>query len=253
MMRWIRRNPDAAAAVVLVLTVVLTTVLRPYLAPDYGERADEVRDRVEAATDLVVRKVDVNFTSDPSGALVYVNGEEAGVTPVTARISEAKPTPITVIAPEPFDSHDLYKPFDGFITAPRPVNNISVWLDRTTAEEQAAMRADYADAQAERERELARNEVRAENFVITEFQAEWNAAGVLWVTGSVRNDGYVPAGVELRADALNADGEIVDTVHFWPASVVNIPAGGVERARYPVTTNADAQFVELTVAQAKRW
>ena len=252
-MRWIRRNPDAAAAVVLVLTIFLTTVLRPYLAPDYEARADEVRDRVEAATDLVVRKVDVNFTSDPTGALVFVNGEEVGTTPVTAKLSEGRPTPITVIAAEPFETHDLYLPFEGFITAPRPVNNISVWLDRTSAEQQAAMKAEYAAAQAERARELARSEVRAENFVITEYQAEWNAAGVLWVSGVVRNDGYVPAGVELRADALDADGNVVDTVHFWPASVVNIPPGGIERARYPVTTNGNAQFVDLTIAQAKRW
>lgn len=252
-MRWIYKHPDAAAAVVLLLTIVLTTVLRPMLAPDYAERADDVRARVEAATDQVVRKVAVNFTSDPSGATVYVAGEAIGDTPVTALLSQSKPTPISVIADEPYASHDLYKPFEGFITAARPENNIAVWLDRTNAEEQSAMRAVYEAAQRERERELARNTVSADNFLITEFNAEWNAAGVLWVTATVRNDGYVPAGVELRAEAFDAAGDSVDVVHFWPASVVNMAPGSVERARYPVSTHPDAQFVDVTVAQAKRW
>ena len=252
-MRWMFRNPEVAAAIVLVLTIVITSVLRPILAPDFEARADEVRERVDAAQDLVVRKVAVNFTSDPSGAKVFVAGEEVGTTPVTVQVSQNRPTGITLVAEEPFESHDLYRAFDGLITARLSENNISVWLDRTTAEEQQAMIAEYEALQAERERELARNVVSADNFVITEFEAEWNAAGVLWVSGTVRNDGYVPAGVELRAEAFDEAGELVDTVHFWPASVVNIQPGGVEQARYPVSTDPEAQYVELTVAQARRW
>lgn len=252
-MRWLVRHPEVTAAIVLVLTIVLTTVLRPVLAPDFEARAGEARERVEAATDLVVRKVAVNFTSDPSGATVFVSGEEVGTTPVTVQFNQNRPTGITVVADEPFESHDLYEPFQGFITATRTENNISVWLDRTTAEEQAAMQEAWAALEADRLAEERRNTVSTENFVITEFEAEWNAAGVLWVTGTVRNDGNVPAGVELRAEAYDEDGEVVDTVHFWPASVVNIPPGGVEQARYPVSTDADAQFVELTVAQARAW
>lgn len=252
-MRWMYKHPDLVAAFVLVLTIVLTTVLRPVLAPDFEARADEVRARVDSATDLVVRKVVVNFSSNPSGATVFVNGEEIGDTPVTALLSQGRPTPIGLIADEPYDSHDLFKPFDGFITAVRPENNIRVWLERTTAEEQATMQQAWEAARLERERELARNTVMPENFVITEFTAEWNATGVLWVTGTVRNEGYVPAGVELRAEALSEEGETINVVHFWPSSVVNIAPGGVEHARYPVTTDGRAAFVDLTVAQAKRW
>ena len=252
-MRWLVRHPEAAAAIVLVLTIVVTSVLRPILAPDFESRADEVRDRVEAAQDLVVRKVAVHFTSDPAGATVLVDGEEVGQTPVTVQVSQNQPTGIQLVAAEPYESHDLYKPFQGLITARLPENNISVWLDRTSAEEQQAMLAEYAAMQEELAREEARNTVSTDNFTITEFLAEWNPTGVLWVTGTVRNDGFIPAGVELKAEALNEAGEVVDTVHFWPASVVNIQPGGVEQARYPVSTNPEAQFVELTVAQARQW
>lgn len=91
--------------------------------------------------------VDVQITSDPSGARVTVAGRYVGTTPVTVPVVPDSPTSYSVEAPEPYDDYNLYKKYGGTINASEPTA-ISVWLERTSATEQAAQRQ---EAEARRE------------------------------------------------------------------------------------------------------
>lgn len=97
--------------------------------------------------------VNVTITSDPTGARVRVNARAVGTTPVTVQLDAGRNYQYELNAPEPYVDYKLYKPFTGTLTANEDTT-ISVWIDRTTAQEQATER--QATEEARRAREEAK-------------------------------------------------------------------------------------------------
>lgn len=107
-------------------------------------------------------QVTVSFTSDPSGARVYVDDSQRGTTPLKLQVAKDQTITYVVEAKEPYPSYDLYKPYQATLT-PTKDEAVSVWLDRTTAAEQKAQKAAYeaqqrADAERRRQQKLAEAE-----------------------------------------------------------------------------------------------
>src|SRR5690625_2458621 len=94
--------------------------------------------------------VEVAFTSDPENARIYINGSLAGRTPHTAELQPDTEYSYQLIASSPYDDYNLYKPFEGTLTTTDESTGVNVWLDRTTAEEQAEQ---IAEAEVERQRQ----------------------------------------------------------------------------------------------------
>ena len=105
--------------------------------------------RTSAADDGRPR-VNVTFTSDPTGATVRVGGVNHGRTPTRFSAVAGEPLNYEITADEPYDDYDLYETFRGTVTQTQDVA-IDVWIDRTTAAEQAASRDAAAAAAAARE------------------------------------------------------------------------------------------------------
>lgn len=85
--------------------------------------------------------VSVTFTSDPPNAVLYVAGGERGSTPITVEVPAETEMAYRLVVPEEGSDYALYKPFDGVLNASKD-ESISVWIERTTAEEQEAQRAE---------------------------------------------------------------------------------------------------------------
>lgn len=92
------------------------------------------------------RTVEVTITSDPTDAKVYLGTNLIGNTPTTITVPAGTPTDYRVTAQEPYAEYKLYKDFRGTINT-SDSTTISVWLDRTTTQEQQTARAAYASAQ----------------------------------------------------------------------------------------------------------
>lgn len=141
-----------SAAVITIAVFVLSS----YAA----ERA-----RVAAAADLPSQAVfttsggspaNITITSDPLGAKVSVSDRVVGPTPVTVQVDAGSSYSYRIIADEPYADYKLYKPFAGTLHVTKDTA-ISVWIDRTTAEEQAVARQ-----AAEDKRRAAEESRRAE-------------------------------------------------------------------------------------------
>lgn len=109
--------------------------------------------------------VNITITSDPADALVIVSDRIVGRTPVTVQVDAGTSHAYKVSADEPYADYKLYKPFTGRFTA-NDTTSISVWIDRTTAEEQAAQRQAAEDkrraAEATRQAEEQARKAAAE-------------------------------------------------------------------------------------------
>lgn len=92
------------------------------------------------------RTVEVTITSNPTDAKVYLGTNLIGNTPTTITVPAGTPTEYRVTAQEPYAEYKLYKDFRGTINT-SDSTTISVWLDRTTAQEQQTARAAYASVQ----------------------------------------------------------------------------------------------------------
>jgi hypothetical protein len=104
--------------------------------------------------------VDVEFISDPPDAVLNIEGQARGRTPITVSVPAERLVQYNLLAREPYGDYNLYKPFNGTLEVSEPTS-VSVWIDRTTAEEQAAqIRAAQerrkAAEQAQREEEARR-------------------------------------------------------------------------------------------------
>ncbi len=93
----------------------------------------------------------------------------------------------------------------------------------------------------------------ASDFEILYWTAERNEHGTTWLTGEIRNNGNVAAGVELQAIVRDAGGRILDSREFWPASVSNIPAGSTWPIKSPITDKPGGGRVELRVIRTEVW
>lgn len=96
----------------------------------------------------------ITITSDPEGASVTFANKTVGATPIIVQVDAGTQYHYNLTAQEPYADYNLYKPFSGSITATEDTT-ISVWIDRTTAEDQAAQRAAVEEARRARE-EVAR-------------------------------------------------------------------------------------------------
>lgn len=108
------------------------------------------------------RPVNVTITSDPPDATVTFSHRSVGRTPVTVQVDAERSYSYSVVADEPYEDYRLYKAFNGNLTA-TDTTTVSVWIDRTTAEEQAAARKAAEDTrraaqEARRAQEQARKE-----------------------------------------------------------------------------------------------
>lgn len=109
--------------------------------------------------------VNITITSDPTNAMVIVSDRIVGRTPVTVQVDAGTSHTYKVSADEPYADYKLYRLFIGQFTASEPTT-ISVWIDRTTAEEQAAERQAAEDkrraAEATRQAEEQARKAAAE-------------------------------------------------------------------------------------------
>lgn len=145
-----RARPYAIAGVVAAFAVTAWLELGPAAQ---GEPTRE-------STPRPAPHVDVTITSDPSGASVKVNGSQRGLTPVTFSAPMGAPLEYRVEADEPFDDYDLYVPYRGTVTPTEDVA-IDVWLERTSAEQQAEQRTSRAEARAQAERAALQRQLNA--------------------------------------------------------------------------------------------
>lgn len=99
--------------------------------------------------------VSVTLTSDPNRARVTVSQRYVGQTPVTIQVDAGTEYKYVITPEEPYDDYDLYVPFSGTLKATESTA-ISIWIDRTTAEQQAQQRAEAEAARAEAERQRER-------------------------------------------------------------------------------------------------
>lgn len=111
------------------------------------------------------RPVNVTITSDPPDATVTFSHRSVGRTPVTVQVDAERSYSYSVVADEPYEDYRLYKAFNGNLTATN-TTTVSVWIDRTTAEEQAAARqaaeeGRRAAQEARKAQEQARKEAQA--------------------------------------------------------------------------------------------
>lgn len=133
--------------------VILGVLSLPFLQGFFEARGEA---RYEA-----LPKVDVTFTSDPTGAHLWIDGLSKGQTPITVDLPQNQEVEYELIATEPYDDYDLYKGFSGTVT-PAKDEAVSVWLERTTAEEQAAQREEVEQARARRAEEVEQAQREAE-------------------------------------------------------------------------------------------
>jgi hypothetical protein len=75
----------------------------------------------------------------------------------------------------------------------------------------------------------------------------------LKVKGEVKNNGTVPAGVQLQAVARDEKGNAIDTTKFWPNSVSNIPPGGTVGVSSTVSHGPFAKTIDLQVVAVRVW
>lgn len=137
-----------AIVVIFLLLAVLPTLINSFSSS---------RIEAKATVEVAKPKVDVTFTSDPEGASVAVSGSAKGKTPVTVQVPANENVRYSVVAEEPYEDYTLYKPYHSTVNLTED-GGVSVWLERTTAEEQRAQQQAAEEvrlAKAEKEREEA--------------------------------------------------------------------------------------------------
>ncbi len=110
-------------------------------------------------------QVNVTFTSDPTDSEVTLGGQSVGRTPLTISIDAGKDYTYSVSAREPYSDYNLYVRYAGVLNATENTS-ISVWLDRTTAEQQAAAKARAAEQRAAAQREACRKQLEGYALII---------------------------------------------------------------------------------------
>ncbi|MGL4609022.1 MAG: PEGA domain-containing protein [Trueperaceae bacterium] len=98
---------------------------------------------VTTATEIV----EVSFTSDPSGANLYIDSVYQGETPLSVKRPVGTPFYYSLAAEDIYTDYDLYKLYGASYT-PLKTEAISVWIERTTLEEQQAQIARSESARA---------------------------------------------------------------------------------------------------------
>lgn len=128
-----RNGCMTAVAVIVGIILLLNTLDSPSGSATSSVAANNPQNSYDGPT------FDVTFTSDPSGARLYVDGEDEGITPETVAVPANRNLNYRLVADEPYKDYNLYEPYNGTINVSKD-QNISVWIPRTTAEEQVAAR-----------------------------------------------------------------------------------------------------------------
>lgn len=104
-------------------------------APSTSQQSQPVESRTN-------EYVNISFTSDPSEAVVTINGIEKGKTPISIPVEKGTEITYTLVAQEPnfkANRYDEYKPYQSTLTALEDTA-LDVWIDRTTDEERKVQR-----------------------------------------------------------------------------------------------------------------
>ena len=122
-----------------LLLMVLALGLYGVTASSFvGARAD-AETAARAEEEAAKPKVAVSFTSDPLGATLFIGGVPKGQTPLTVQVNKGEVLDYKLVAKEADAEFDQYEPYSGAFL-PTKDKALSVWLERTSAEEQRARR-----------------------------------------------------------------------------------------------------------------
>jgi hypothetical protein len=94
---------------------------------------------------------------------------------------------------------------------------------------------------------------KTSDFEILNWRTVQPEYGAPHVVGEVRNNGSYPAGVHLQAIMRAANGDVVGSEDFWPASISNIPPGGTWPISYPLESQGEYSKVELRIVGVDVW
>jgi hypothetical protein len=93
----------------------------------------------------------------------------------------------------------------------------------------------------------------ASRFSVEEVHIPKRRYGLIWFVGVVRNDNAVPCAVELQGSGYGADGSMLNTTDFWPASTSNIDAGAKFNFRMSMDDVAAIERIEVMPISARQW
>ncbi len=75
---------------------------------------------------------------------------------------------------------------------------------------------------------------KTSDFRIVSYNGAW-MDGKFYVIGEVKNNGGIPAGVQIEAVARDLSGTFIIAQKFWPNDTSNIPLGGSCKFKQPVS------------------
>jgi hypothetical protein len=90
------------------------------------------------------------------------------------------------------------------------------------------------------------------SFVIVSAEPRWEY-GRLYCVGELKNVGTIAAGAQIEVIARDANGKLVDSAKFWPASINNLPPGESTGFRYAITSDPAAVRLEWKIIEARVW
>jgi hypothetical protein len=93
---------------------------------------------------------------------------------------------------------------------------------------------------------------KASDFKIVSFNGKW-IDDKFYVIGEVKNNGGIPAGVQIEAIARDLSGTFIIAQKFWPNTTNNMPPGGSCEIKHPVTEDRNAQRVEVRIVAVRVW
>lgn len=128
------------------------------------------------ASALTAPQVNVDFTSDPTDSEVTIDGRVIGRTPLTVAVEAGKSHTYSLRASEPYADYNLYVRYTGTLTATEDTS-VSVWLDRTTAQQQAEAKARAVEQRAAAQREACQRQLNAYTIIIESWHWGRTAGG----------------------------------------------------------------------------
>lgn len=166
--------------------IIGIAIFAAVVVPNFKQGRQDATDRQAAAlTTSNAQQVTVEITSDPPGAKVVVNGQTRGTTPMPLTLDAGRSYTYTVTATEPYADYSLYKPFAGTLNATENAT-VSVWIERTTADEQAAQRRAAEAARALEQQAACRRRLANVSLIVEDWH--WSRSyGYAIAEGRVTN------------------------------------------------------------------
>lgn len=130
----------------------------------------------------------VEIITDPAGASLSVDGKYYGKTPMALYAWAGQAFNYRVEVEEFGGDYKLYKPFSGSFTPTEPAS-ISVWIERTTAEEQAAQARAAQQARDRAAAEQCRRRISQAVLIVEDWHwARTRGGGYVEAEGRVTNN-----------------------------------------------------------------